>query len=420
MNQSNRLSLGAVFLVVIMISYFIGFRSGATVADPESLVTTLENKASGKPNEVDFSTFWKAWNVINEKYAGTSTTDQEKVYGAIQGLTASLGDPYTVFFPPKEAKIFASEIAGKFEGVGMEIGVKDGKLVVVAPVKEAPAEKAGIKSGDFILKIDGKDSITMPTDEAVQLIRGKAGTKVTVTVVREGVKAPIDITITRAKIDLPTIKTDTKSEVASASGEQGGDGLRKDGIFVISLYSFSENSANLFRNALKSFIKSGSHKLVLDLRGNPGGYLEAAVDMASWFLPSGEVVVREEFGKEGDENALRSKGYDVFGDNLKMIILVDGGSASASEILAGALSENGVAKLVGTKTFGKGSVQELVNITEDTSLKVTIAKWLTPNGISISKQGITPDVVVPFTEEDAKNKRDPQMDKAVELLSKEL
>jgi carboxyl-terminal processing protease len=323
-----------------------------------------------------------------------------------------------VFFPPAEAKIFASQIAGNFEGVGMEVGNKDGKLVVVAPIKESPAEKAGMKTGDVILMIDGKESVSMPSDEAVQLIRGKAGTKVTLTVAREGVKAPIAITITRARIDLPTVKTQTKDEVA-ADGTSSGSGLRKDGIFVISLYSFSANSANLFRNALKEFINSGSHKLVLDLRGNPGGYLEAAVDMASWFLPSGATVVKEEFGKDKNANVYRSKGYDIFGDKLKMVILVDGGSASASEILAGALSENGVAKLVGQKTFGKGSVQELVPITSDTSLKVTVAKWLTPKGISISKHGIEPDYAVPFTEEDAKAKKDPQMDKAVELLSKE-
>ncbi len=420
MNQSKRLSLAVLLLGVIGVSYFIGFNSGSQAVVNENILSSVSNINEGKPEQVDFSAFWRAWNILNQKYAGTSTADQEKVYGAIEGLTASLGDPYTVFFPPKEAKIFASEIAGNFEGVGMEVGVKDGKLVVVAPIKDAPAEKAGVRAGDYIVKIDDTDSILMATDEAVVLIRGKAGTKVRLTLAREGSKNPIEISITRAQIDLPTVKTTTKNEVAGAAGStDSGVGLRKDGIFVISLYSFSANSANLFRNALKDFIDSGSHKLVIDLRGNPGGYLEAAVDMASWFLPSGEVVVREEFGKDKAEHEYRSKGYDIFTDKLRVIILVDGGSASASEILAGALSENGVAKLVGTKTFGKGSVQELVQLTSDTSLKVTIAKWLTPKGHSISKQGITPDYVVPVTEEDIKNKKDPQMDKAVELLSKE-
>jgi carboxyl-terminal processing protease len=419
MNSSKRVSLGIILVVVIAISYLFGFSSGKSAVPPESLIATVINKDTGKPESVDFTPFWKAWSVINDKFAGTSTTDQNRVWGAIEGMTASLQDPYTVFFPPVENNIFKSEIAGNFEGVGMEVGTRDGKLVVVSPIKDSPAEKAGVKAGDFIFSIDGTESIAMPTDKAVQLIRGKAGTSVKLVLYREGVKSPIEITIVRGTIDLPTVKTMTKDEVAAAGEAGGGTGLRKDGVFVISLYSFSANSANLFRNALKEFIDSGSHKLIVDLRSNPGGYLEAAVDMASWFLPSGKVVVREEFGKDKEEHVYRSKGYNIFSDKLRMIILVDGGSASASEILAGALSENGVAKLVGTKTFGKGSVQELVPITSDTSLKVTIAKWLTPNGHSISKQGITPDYVVPLTEEDVKNKKDKQMDKAIELLSKE-
>lgn len=418
MNSSKRLQLALALVIVILIAYFIGFNSGRRTVPPESLIATVINKDLGKPENVDFETFWKAWSIIDDKYAGTTTSDQDRVWGAIEGMTASLGDPYTVFFPPNESKMFASEIAGNFEGVGMEVGVKDGKLVVVAPIKDSPAEKAGVKAGDIIMMIDGKESLNISTDKAVGLIRGKAGTKVVLTLVREGVKSPIEISITRATIDLPTVKTTTKNETAKVGNTATSTGLRQDDIFVISLYSFSSNSANLFRNALKEFINSSSHKLIIDLRGNPGGYLEAAVDMASWFLPSGSVVVREEFGKDKEERIYRSKGYNIFSDKLRVIILVDSGSASASEILAGALSENGVAKLVGTKTFGKGSVQELVNITPETSLKVTIAKWLTPKGNSISKLGITPDYVVEVTPDDIKNQKDKQMDKALELLSR--
>lgn len=399
------LSLGVIFFVVIVGSFLVGFRSGSKSVASEAQVAGILNKDQSKPAAVDFSPFWTAWNIINDKYAGTSTSDQSKVYGAIQGMTASLGDPYTVFFPPSESKVFQSEIAGKFEGVGMEVGIKAGKLVVVSPIKNSPSERAGVKPGDYILRIDGKDSISMTTDEAVNLIRGAAGTTVRLSLGRDGVKNPIEVSITRANIDLPTIDTAKK-------GQNGS-------IFVISLYGFSENSANLFRRALKQFVDSGDHKLVIDLRGNPGGYLDAAVDMASWFLPSGKIVVREEFGRGREENVYRSKGYDIFTGKLQMAVLVDGGSASASEILAGALSENGKAVLVGQKTFGKGSVQELVNLTPDTSLKVTIAKWLTPLGNWISGQGITPRYVVPMTEDDVKAGRDPQMDKAVELLSVE-
>jgi carboxyl-terminal processing protease len=299
----------------------------------------------------------------------------------------------------------------------MEVGIKDERITVVAPIKGSPAERAGIKTGDQILKIGDTSTEGLALEAAIKLIRGKAGTSVTLTLGRAGEKAPLEIKVTRAVIDIPTIRTKTKDEVATAGSSEGGTGLRKDGIFVIELYSFSANSANLFRNALKDFVDSGSKKLILDLRGNPGGYLEAAVDMASWFLPKGEIVLKEEFGKQKEEHIYRSKGYDIFGDDLQMVILVNGGSASASEILAGALSENGVATLVGTKTFGKGSVQELVKITPETSIKVTIARWLTPKGTSISKTGITPQYVVEFTEANLLDKKDPQMEKAVELLS---
>ncbi|MBI5133777.1 MAG: S41 family peptidase [Candidatus Taylorbacteria bacterium] len=402
MIPSQRATLASVALAIAAIAFVMGFRTGnSAVGSPDFAVPSVYNKEDGMPDGVDFSPFWKAWGVIEDKYAGTTTTAEDKLWGAIEGLASSLGDPYTVFFPPVESKVFASEIAGNFEGVGMEVGVKDGRLVVVSPIKDAPAERAGVKAGDFILKIGDKPSSDMPTDKAVQLIRGKAGTKVTLTLDREGADKPIEITITRAKIDLPTVKTELKGDV-----------------FVIALYSFNANSAQLFRGALKDFIDSGSHKLIIDLRGNPGGYLEASIDMASWFLPSGAVVVREEFGQEHDERLYRSKGYDIFGDALKLVLLVDGGSASASEILAGALKENGKATLVGAKTFGKGSVQELVTITPETSLKVTIAKWLTPDGNSISNNGITPDYEVEIAEEDVKAKRDPQMEKALELLAK--
>lgn len=415
MNSTKRIALAVVLLVVVTVSFFVGFRSGKDSAYGSANVPGLANTMQGQASTTDFSAFWKAWNLINEKYAGTSTPDAERVYGAIAGMTASLGDPYTIFFPPEEAEIFESEIAGNFEGVGMEVGIRDGRLAVVAPIKDSPAEKAGVKAGDFIVKINDTDSATMSTDQAVKLIRGKAGTQVTLTLSRDGAAAPVVITITRAKIDLPTISTGQDGRMTS-EGEPA-NGLRSDGIYVISLYSFSANSANLFRNALQEFSDSGSNRLVLDLRGNPGGYLDAAVDMASWFLPKGKVIVKEEFSRGEPEKELRSKGYDAFeGAGLEMVILVDGGSASASEILAGSLSEHGIATLVGTKTFGKGSVQELIPITDDTSLKVTVAKWLTPNGHSISEQGITPDHVVTVSAEDIAAKRDPQMAKAVELL----
>jgi len=392
--------------LVAAVFFYWGYHSGEDKI-LTSMAPGVGNTIEGKPADVDFSTFWKVWNTLNKEFAppvGTSTkpvTTQDKVYGAIQGLTSSLGDPYTVFFPPAENSIFQSEVKGNFSGVGMEVSTVNGALTVVAPLKGSPAAAAGILSGDIILTIDGKDTSNMSTDEAVQLIRGESGTKVNLTIFRKGEKAPRAISITRATINLPVI--DTK--------ELG------NGIFMITLDTFTENSADLFRGALREFVQSGDQKLILDLRGNPGGYLDAAIDMASWFLPAGKVVVRENFGDGKPEQVFRSKGYDVFNNNLKFVILVDGGSASASEILSGALSEQGKATLIGQKTFGKGSVQELVDITDKTTLKVTIAHWLTPNGNFITGKGIMPQIVVDRTQADAQAGKDPQLDRAIQFLN---
>lgn len=359
------------------------------------------NKETQKPMEIDFSPFWKSWNVINEKYVSSEEIDRQKmVWGAIKGLAESLGDPYTTFFPPVENETFKSEVKGEFGGVGIEIGMKKGVLTVIAALKGTPAYNAGLKAGDKILKIDNKETKDITLDGAVQMIRGEIGTVVKLTILSEGAEDSKEVGIKRATIQIPVIDTEA----------------RKDGIFVIKLYSFSEKSTTAFREALREMINSKSSKLILDLRSNPGGYLESSVDIASWFLPMGKVVAREQFSKE-KENLYRSKGYDIF-NNLPMVILVNGGSASASEILAGALQDHKIATVVGEKTFGKGSVQELINITDDTSLKITIAKWLTPEKKSISEKGLTPDIEVKFTKEDFESGKDPQMEKAIELLNK--
>jgi len=416
-SASKRFSTGFILLLIIGGAFFFGYQQGEKHISAELKIAELQNKDIGQPEQVDFSSFWQAWNVINEKFVttATSTTAQEKVYGAIEGLAKSLGDPYTIFFPPEESKAFETEISGKFEGVGMELGIKNNILSVVAPLKDTPAFRAGIKSGDKIIKINDTLSADMTVEAAVKMIRGPRGTEVRLTIAREGKNEPLEITITRDVINIPTIDTEIK-QVVAADGSNGSNNPWVNGIYVIKLYNFSANSSNLFREALRSFIDSGTHKLILDLRGNPGGYLEAAVDMASWFLPTGKVVVSEEYAKGTEPTIHRSRGYNIFNDTLKMVILVNEGSASASEILAGALREQNIAKLVGEKTFGKGSVQELVKITPDTSLKLTIARWLTPLGHSISEEGLTPDYLVKISTKDLEAKRDPQMDKAVEIL----
>ncbi len=405
MNQDERLKkiyerVGIVVLVAA--AFFIGMSyKGHTSLSAARAQEALPGGDIGKPTDVSFSEFWKVWSYLEEKQVSADkVSDQDKVYGAIKGLAESYGDPYTVFFPPKESKMFESEISGNFEGVGMEVGLKDDVLTVIAPIKGSPSEKAGIMAGDKIIQIDATSTQYMSVDTAVTKIRGKKGTIVAFTVLREGSTEPLEIKVVRDTIDIPTIDSE----------------LKANGVYIIRLYSFSANSPALFRNALRSFILSGSNKLVLDLRGNPGGYLEAAVDMASWFLPVGKVVVSEDFKGKADPIYYNSKGYNIFNANLKMAILVDKGSASASEILAGALSEYDIAKLIGTDTFGKGSVQELVPITADTSLKVTVAKWLTPKGNSISDGGLKPHIEATTTAELIKSGKDVQLDKAFEYL----
>ncbi len=396
-----------VFILAVGGIFFTGYYAGKHVRSDTDSITSIINKTDNTKTQVDFAPFWQAWSVINDKFVPTNSTsteitsDQARVYGAIEGMVASLGDPYTTFFPPVEAKSFNEEIQGSIEGVGMEVDVKDGVLTVVAPIKGTPAYNAGVKSGDKIIKIGETITNNLSRDESIKLIRGPKGTTVKLTIVRDSKKDPLVLSIVRDVINMPTVDTETKGDA-----------------FIIRLYSFSAISPNLFRGALREFVDSGKYKLVLDLRGNPGGYLEAAIDMASWFLPAGKVVVKEDFRNAQDAEVYRSKGYNIFTDKLKMAILIDGGSASASEILAGALHEQGVAKLVGTQSFGKGSVQELVPITSDTSLKVTIARWLTPNGTSISHNGLTPDVVVKLDEAEFKKGNDNQLNKALEILNK--
>lgn len=352
--------------------------------------------------EGDFSPFWKVWQSIDEKYpdAGEVSTET-RVYGAINGLIESFDDPYTMFFNPEETKIFEEDISGNFSGVGMEVGIRNKELTVIAPLKGTPAENAGLKSGDRIIKIDDTETEGISVEHAVSLIRGKAGTDVKLTVIHEGERDPSVITVTRAVINIPTLQTT----------------LRDDGIFVIELYSFSGNSTSLFRDALREFSKAKTSKLILDLRGNPGGYLSAAIDLSSWFLPGGKIVAIEDFGGDEKQKMYRSKGYDIFNDNLRFVILIDGGSASASEIVAGAMQDYSIAKIVGSKSYGKGSVQEVVSITSDTILKVTVAKWLTPNSNLIDGIGLTPDYVVERTHENTIAGQDPQMEKAIEILN---
>jgi len=389
----------------------VSFGAGLVTANTGAVAAVISNMPlvgdglNATPDQsVDLTAFWKAWNALQANYvvthaSSTLPTSKEMVYGAIQGLASSYGDPYTVFMPPKESKAFAESISGSFGGVGMEIDIKNGVLTVVAPLKGTPAEKAGIKAGDQVVMIDKKPTDGLAIEEAVSKIRGPIGSTVKLSIVRDG--KLIEVDVVRATIQVP--ETDDALDT-------------KTGVYRIALYEFTGNSVQHFNEAFNRFKNSGSNKLVIDLRGDPGGYLDSAVDIAGHFLPKGAKVVTEDFdGKE--KNAVHtSAGYNDLPRGTKVVVLIDGGSASASEILAGALQDAKVATLIGTKSFGKGSVQQLIPL-DGGSLKITIARWVTPNGHWIMGNGITPDITVPFTPKDAEAKADPQMARAVEFLT---
>jgi carboxyl-terminal processing protease len=403
--QPRRSLLGVGLAMLLAVAtFFSGLHLGSGM-EMEASLGNLFRPETQADNSVDLSEFWNVWNLLEEKYV-SSTTDpvsrDERVRGAIDGLVKSYGDPYTIYLPPEEASMFAEEISGNFSGVGMEVGMRDDMITVIAPLPNSPAEKAGILAGDTIIKIDDTSTEGMNTDEAVRQIRGEQGSVVTLTVFREGETEFREFSITRDTIVIPTSKTEVR-----------------DDAFVIALYSFNALAEAEMQNALRQFVRSGKTNLILDLRGNPGGYLESAVAIASYFLPLGKVVVRENFGDDTGEELYRSSGRELGkAAPQKMVVLIDGGSASASEILAGALKEHGVATLIGEKTFGKGSVQELVELPNGSSLKVTIARWLTPDGNSISEGGLAPHIEVVRTPEDREAKRDPQLDAALEFLKK--
>lgn len=352
------------------------------------------------PGTIDFSLFWDAYSKLQQNFIDPSKIDNQKVvYGAIQGMTSSLGDPYTDFFNPQQAQIFQSDLAGSFDGIGVEIGIKKDLLTVIAPLPGTPGEKAGLKSGDSIIKIDGRDSTNMTADEAVNLIRGPKGTSVTLNVFRDGWTSAKDFKIIRETINVPTMKWS----------------LKDNDVAYIQIFQFGETLSSDFKTAALQILQSPAKKIVLDLRGNPGGYLETAQNVAGWFLQKGRTVTIEDFGKGKTQQSYKAEGNAQL-SNYPIIVLIDQGSASASEILAGALHDNKNVKLIGTKSFGKGSVQEVVDLHGGSFLKITIAKWLTPKGSSISEVGLTPDVKIDITDNDITQKKDPQLDKALEII----
>lgn len=357
-------------------------------------------KAERLSEDVDFDLFWNVWDTLKKEYVDQNKlNEKEMFYGAIKGMVASVGDPYTVFMDPKLANRFADDLAGTFDGIGAEIAVKNDILIIVAPLAGSPAEKSGLKAGDKIYAIYGTSTAGISVEEAVSIIRGPKGTSVTLTIFREGWEKPKDIIVVRDKIVVKSIKTE----------------MRQDDIFVINIANFNDDTAYLFNKAVNEAIKNNPKGIILDLRNNPGGYLETAIDVASAWVEDG-IVVTEKFSDD-NKNEFLARGRARLKD-FKTVVLVNQGSASASEIVAGALKDMGRATLVGMKTYGKGSVQTLDEFSDGSTIKITVAKWFTPNGYNINEQGINPDVEVDLKQEDYDQNKDPQLEKAVEILNK--
>ncbi len=392
----------SLILPLLLVAVFVlGAIAGVWFRDQQhpAPIAGVINQDLNQPEGVDFSLFWDAWRVLQEKYPKELKT-QEMVYGAISGMVNSLGDPYTVFMAPQETQRFEEDyIDGRFEGVGMEVGIRKNQLQVIAPLENTPAKKAGLMAGDKIVKINDKDSFGLTLDEAVNLIRGPKGTEVTLSILREDWAEPKNFSIIRDVIQIPTIKWE----------------LREGDIAYIQLYQFSQKALSDFALIAEEISNSPAESIILDLRNNPGGFLEVAQKIAGWFLEKDEVVTIEEFAK-GNKQIYKSTGSGAL-LRYPIVILINQGSASASEILAGALRDNRGIKLIGEKSFGKGSVQELENLRQGASLKITVANWLTPKGELITDRGLEPDIKIEMIEENIAAKEDPQLDAAIEALT---
>ncbi|MBX4188054.1 MAG: S41 family peptidase [Candidatus Doudnabacteria bacterium] len=395
----KRWFFGAVAALLIFAFGFVSGQGGITVTNGK--LQTI--RASDRQGSADYNLFWDTYELLKSKYVDKDNlNEQDLMYGAISGMVQAAGDPYTVFFNPEEAKEFEEELRGSFDGIGAEIGIKEEHMVIIAPLDNTPAQRAGLLPGDFVLAIGGDSTAGLTVDQAVSKIRGPAGTDVKLLILHEGESEPKDLTITRAKIEIKSMEFEIKEHAGKK-------------IAVIKLSRFGDDTAGLFNHAVDVLLQSGVKGIILDMRSNPGGYLETAVSTASYWVDTGEVVLKER-AYDGAVKEYKSESWPRL-KGLKTVVLVNDGSASASEIVAGALQDHGLATLIGQKTFGKGSVQELSDLKNDTLIKITTAKWFTPNDRSIDKNGLEPDIKVDLTRQDVEAKRDPQMDKALEQFN---
>lgn len=394
-NKKNLLLVSGL----VVFSFIFGFNYGRSDLSSRSgagdlLGLVKGDKTIGTEN-TDFGIFWDAWDMVEENYALEPLDRQKMVYGAIKGMVDSLGDPYSVFLTPEENQSLDKDLQGVFGGIGAEVGYRDGTITVIAPLKDSPAEKAGLLAGDKIVEVDGKSTEELNVDEVVELIRGQEGTTVKLSVVRK--EEALTFEIVRSTIVDKTVRWE----------------MKEGQIAYIEISQFKQDTAKELDEQIGDILAQDPQGIVLDLRNNPGGYLDVVVDVASRFIDEGQTVVVEESG--ADRKVYKANGNKRF-ENLPIAVLVNEGSASASEILAGALKDHQLATLVGKTTFGKGLVQGITDLKDGSALKLTVAKWLTPGGSNINQDGIAPDVEVGYTMEDFNANQDPQLSKALEIV----
>ncbi|MBI4050003.1 MAG: S41 family peptidase [Candidatus Doudnabacteria bacterium] len=389
-----------VIVIVFVAGWYLG-QSGFALTRTDSGGVVLEQNRDRAPKNVDWQLLWEAIDRINEKYVDRPADPQKLLYGAVSGAVSSLDDPYSVFLEPKDAEDFQAELKGSFDGIGAEIAMKNEQLVVVAPLDGSPAQKAGVRAGDIILKVDDQETADFTLEEAVNRIRGPAGTTVTLSVLHPKATRALEIKITRAKIEVKS----ADYSIREYKGKKLG---------YLRLRRFGEDTQGIVESAIAAFLTANVSGVILDVRNNPGGYLESAVEVAGNWVEKGRTVVIQHYG-DGTEQRYDSSGGSRL-RRIKTVVLQNGGSASASEIVAGALKDYNLATLVGEKSFGKGSVQELVSLRGGADIKITVAKWLTPDGHDLNREGIEPDVKIGLSDEDFNANRDPQLDRALEIL----
>ncbi|MEI6835841.1 MAG: S41 family peptidase [Candidatus Falkowbacteria bacterium] len=399
--NKRRSFLGILLILLVLVSFGGGFYLGQGKSAKDRPVALGDTSTTVKSEDAfDFNVYLEAWDSLRSDFVyKNKIKDKDMFYGSIKGLAASMNDPYTVFMTPSETKEFSNDLAGTFEGIGAEIGMRNNIVTVIAPLSGMPAEKAGLKAGDKVYAIDGKSALGLTVDEAVKKIRGTKGTTVSLTIIRDKETNPREIKIVRGTIVVKSVNVT----------------YRPDGLVLIKVSNFNDDTLSLFQAAVKEIVAKKPKGIILDLRNNPGGYLDTAVAMASEWVKAGPVVL-EQFG-DGKRNEYPALGNPRL-DSFKTIVLVNGGSASASEIVSGALRDYKKATLVGEQTFGKGSVQTVRDLSDGSSIKITIATWMTPNGDFINEKGLAPQVEVKLTAADVEKNKDPQLQKAVDLLLK--